>query len=149
MLITLLIGSLMVVGNMAIQISVVSFVIRLLLSKASERPTPLGWAGQTRVLGFVVLLLFPGEIPGDLPMGADKLARRIKAVRLTLTGVQGLDRAISSAGGVKGKVTSSSAMASSAAARPMIGPARSAPTSRASLRTAGPAWTLAPAVGGS
>ncbi|MBI5940850.1 MAG: TIGR03862 family flavoprotein [Caulobacterales bacterium] len=40
------------------------------------------------------------EIPGDLPMGADKLARRIKAVRLTLTGVQGLDRAISSAGGV-------------------------------------------------
>ncbi|MCF8505118.1 MAG: TIGR03862 family flavoprotein [Caulobacter sp.] len=40
------------------------------------------------------------EIPGELPMGADKLARRIKAVRLTLTGVQGLDRAISSAGGV-------------------------------------------------
>lgn len=40
------------------------------------------------------------EIPGDMPMGADKLARRIKAVRLTLTGVQGLERAISSAGGV-------------------------------------------------
>ncbi len=40
------------------------------------------------------------EIPGELPMGADKLARRIKAVRLTLTGVQGLERAISSAGGV-------------------------------------------------
>jgi len=40
------------------------------------------------------------EIPGDLPMGADKLARRIKAVRLTLTGVQGLERAISSAGGI-------------------------------------------------
>ncbi|MDP1631637.1 MAG: TIGR03862 family flavoprotein [Caulobacter sp.] len=40
------------------------------------------------------------EIPGDLPAGADKLARRIKAVRLTLTGVQGLARAISSAGGV-------------------------------------------------
>lgn len=40
------------------------------------------------------------EIPGDLPLGADNLARRIKAVRLTLTGVQGLDRAISSAGGV-------------------------------------------------
>ena len=40
------------------------------------------------------------EIPGDLPAGADKLARRIKAVRLTLTGVQGLERAISSAGGV-------------------------------------------------
>ncbi|MDQ3125330.1 MAG: TIGR03862 family flavoprotein, partial [Pseudomonadota bacterium] len=41
------------------------------------------------------------EIPGELPPGADKLAKRIKAVRLTLTGVQGLDRAISSAGGVK------------------------------------------------
>lgn len=40
------------------------------------------------------------EIPGEVPQGADKLARRIKAVRLTLTGVQGLDRAISSAGGV-------------------------------------------------
>ncbi|MGQ2990263.1 MAG: NAD(P)/FAD-dependent oxidoreductase [Brevundimonas sp.] len=40
------------------------------------------------------------EIPGDLPTGADKLARRIKAVRLKLTGMQGLDRAISSAGGV-------------------------------------------------
>ncbi|HRD29710.1 MAG TPA: NAD(P)/FAD-dependent oxidoreductase, partial [Caulobacter sp.] len=40
------------------------------------------------------------EIPGDLPTGAEKLARRIKAVRLTLTGVQGLERAISSAGGV-------------------------------------------------
>jgi len=41
------------------------------------------------------------EIPGDLPPGADKLAKRIKAVRLTLTGVQGLARAISSAGGVR------------------------------------------------
>ena len=40
------------------------------------------------------------EIPGGIPAGHDKLARRIKAVRLTLTGVQGLDRAISSAGGV-------------------------------------------------
>lgn len=41
------------------------------------------------------------EIPGAIPEGTDKLARRIKAVRLTLTGVQGLERAISSAGGVK------------------------------------------------
>jgi len=41
------------------------------------------------------------EIPGDVPTGADKLARRIKGVRLTLTGMQGLDRAISSAGGVR------------------------------------------------
>lgn len=41
------------------------------------------------------------EIPGELPLGSDKLARRIKTVRLTLTGVQGLARAISSAGGVR------------------------------------------------
>lgn len=41
------------------------------------------------------------EIPGAVPEGADKLAKRIKAVRLTLTGVQGLERAISSAGGVR------------------------------------------------
>ncbi|MFC7377749.1 NAD(P)/FAD-dependent oxidoreductase [Brevundimonas sp. GCM10030266] len=41
------------------------------------------------------------EIPGAIPEGADKLARRIKAVRLTLIGVRGLERAISSAGGVR------------------------------------------------
>jgi len=37
---------------------------------------------------------------GEPPPGAEKLARRIKGVRLRLSGVQGLDRAISSAGGV-------------------------------------------------
>lgn len=41
------------------------------------------------------------EIPGEIPTGAEKLARRIKAVRLKLTGAQGLARAISSAGGVR------------------------------------------------
>jgi len=41
------------------------------------------------------------EIPGELPTGADKLAKRIKAVRLSLTGFQGLERAISTAGGVR------------------------------------------------
>jgi len=41
------------------------------------------------------------EIPGEIPTGAEKLAKRIKAVRLRLTGTQGLARAISSAGGVK------------------------------------------------
>ncbi|GAA0613897.1 NAD(P)/FAD-dependent oxidoreductase [Brevundimonas kwangchunensis] len=41
------------------------------------------------------------EIPGAIPEGAEKLAKRIKAVRLTLTGVQGLERAISSAGGIR------------------------------------------------
>ncbi|SFS35497.1 NAD(P)/FAD-dependent oxidoreductase [Brevundimonas viscosa] len=41
------------------------------------------------------------EIPGEIPQGAEKLAKRIKAVRLKLTRAQGLARAISSAGGVK------------------------------------------------
>ena len=41
------------------------------------------------------------EIPGEIPTGAEKLAKRIKAVRLRLTGAQGLARAISSAGGVR------------------------------------------------
>ena len=40
------------------------------------------------------------DIPGEIPLGAEKLAKRIKAVRLKLTGMQGLERAISSAGGV-------------------------------------------------
>jgi hypothetical protein len=37
---------------------------------------------------------------GDIPPGFEKLAKRIKAVRLKLTGMQGLARAISTAGGV-------------------------------------------------
>ena len=41
------------------------------------------------------------DIPGEIPTGSDKLARRIKAVRLKLTGMQGLERAISSAGGLR------------------------------------------------
>jgi len=40
------------------------------------------------------------DIPGEMPAGHEKLAKRIKAVRLKLTGMQGLERAISSAGGV-------------------------------------------------
>ncbi len=38
---------------------------------------------------------------GDIPPGFEKLAKRIKAVRLKLTAVNGLDRAISTAGGVR------------------------------------------------
>ncbi len=37
---------------------------------------------------------------GEVPPGAEKLAKRIKGLRLKLTGMQGLERAISSAGGV-------------------------------------------------
>jgi len=38
---------------------------------------------------------------GEVPAGFEKLAKRIKAVRLRLTGIQGLARAISTAGGVE------------------------------------------------
>jgi uncharacterized flavoprotein (TIGR03862 family) len=38
---------------------------------------------------------------GEVPPGAPKLAKRIKAIRLKLTSVQGLERAISTAGGVR------------------------------------------------
>jgi uncharacterized flavoprotein (TIGR03862 family) len=37
---------------------------------------------------------------GEIPPGFEKLAKRIKAIRLKLTGIQGLERAISTAGGV-------------------------------------------------
>ncbi|WP_426051531.1 NAD(P)/FAD-dependent oxidoreductase [Brevundimonas sp. SL161] len=47
---------------------------------------------------------------GDIPPGFDKLAKRIKAVRLKLTGIQGLERAISTAGGVRFDAVSPSLM---------------------------------------
>jgi uncharacterized flavoprotein (TIGR03862 family) len=37
---------------------------------------------------------------GEIPPGFEKLAKRIKAIRLKLTGIQSLERAISTAGGV-------------------------------------------------
>lgn len=40
------------------------------------------------------------DIPGEMPAGPEKLAKRIKAVRLKLMGMQGPERAISTAGGV-------------------------------------------------
>lgn len=62
MLIPLLIGSLMVVGNMAIQISVILFVVRLLMRETDERPVARGWVAQTRILSWTVLLLFLGHV---------------------------------------------------------------------------------------
>ena len=70
------------------------------LSKPRGKDSATNWLRKVAGLSPAAVGLLR-EIPGDLPAGADKLARRIKAVRLTLTGVQGLDRAISSAGGVR------------------------------------------------
>ena len=70
------------------------------LAKPRGKDSVSNWLRKTAGLSPVGAGLLR-EIPGEMPAGADKLARRIKAVRLTLTGVQGLARAISSAGGVR------------------------------------------------
>jgi uncharacterized flavoprotein (TIGR03862 family) len=70
------------------------------LTKSRGKDSVSNWLRKTAGLSPVGVGLLR-EIPGALPEGSDKLARRIKAVRLTLTGVQGLARAISSAGGVR------------------------------------------------
>ena len=70
------------------------------LAKGRGKDSASNWLRKAAGLSPVAVGLLR-EIPGELPAGADKLARRIKAVRLTLTGVQGLARAISSAGGVR------------------------------------------------
>ena len=70
------------------------------LAKPRGKDSATNWLRKVAGLSPVAVGLLR-EIPGDLPAGADKLARRIKAVRLTLTGAQGLERAISSAGGVR------------------------------------------------
>ena len=70
------------------------------LAKPRGKDSATNWLRKVAGLSPVAVGLLR-EIPGELPAGADKLAKRIKAVRLTLTGVQGLARAISSAGGVR------------------------------------------------
>lgn len=69
------------------------------LAKPRGKDSATNWLRKAAGLSPAAIGLLR-EIPGDLPLNPDKLARRIKAVRLTLTGMQGLDRAISSAGGV-------------------------------------------------
>ena len=73
--------------------------LALRLTKSRGKDSVSNWLRKAAGLSPVGVGLLR-EIPGELPPGADKLARRIKAVRLTLTGVQGLARAISTAGGV-------------------------------------------------
>jgi uncharacterized flavoprotein (TIGR03862 family) len=70
------------------------------LAKPRGKDSATNWLRKVAGLSPVAVGLLR-EIPGELPAGTDKLAKRIKAVRLTLTGVQGLERAISSAGGVR------------------------------------------------
>lgn len=70
------------------------------LAKPRGKDSVTNWLRKAGGLSALAVGLLR-EIPGELPPGADKLAKRIKAVRLTLTGVQGLARAISSAGGVR------------------------------------------------
>lgn len=69
------------------------------LAKPRGKDSATNWLRKAAGLSPAAIAVLR-DIPGDLPTGPDKLARRIKAVRLKLTGMQGLDRAISSAGGV-------------------------------------------------
>lgn len=70
------------------------------LSRPRGKDSLTNWLRKAGGLSPVAIALMR-EIPGDIPTGPEKLAKRIKAVRLTLTGMQGLERAISSAGGVR------------------------------------------------
>ena len=69
------------------------------LAKPRGKDSATNWLRKAAGLSPAAIAVLR-DIPGHLPTGPDKLARRIKAVRLKLTGMQGLDRAISSAGGV-------------------------------------------------
>lgn len=69
------------------------------LTRPRGKDSLTNWLRKAGGLSPVAIALMR-EIPGDIPTGPEKLAKRIKAVRLTLTGMQGLERAISSAGGV-------------------------------------------------
>ena len=90
-------GSATLTVDLRPDLSIEALAARLARSRGKDSVT--NWLRKAAGLSPVAVGLLR-EIPGDLPMGADKLARRIKAVRLTLTGVQGLTRAISTAGGV-------------------------------------------------
>jgi uncharacterized flavoprotein (TIGR03862 family) len=74
--------------------------LALKLTRPRGKDSVTNWLRKAGGLSPVAVGLIR-EIPGAIPEGSDKLARRIKAVRLSLTGVQGLERAISSAGGVR------------------------------------------------
>lgn len=58
----LVIGSLMVVGNMAIQIFVMLLVLRLLIHRMAKLPGGKSLLFQTRTLGWVVFALFMGHV---------------------------------------------------------------------------------------
>jgi uncharacterized flavoprotein (TIGR03862 family) len=90
-------GAATLVVDLRPNLSIEALAVRLARPRGKDSVT--NWLRKAAGLSPVAVGLLR-EIPGDLPMGADKLARRIKAVRLTLTGLQGLERAISSAGGV-------------------------------------------------
>ena len=62
MFIPLILGSVMVVGNMAIQIVALLFVIRMLMKRLARQPSHPGLILQTRTLGAIVLMLFLGHV---------------------------------------------------------------------------------------
>jgi hypothetical protein len=61
-MIPLLLGSLMVVGNMAIQIFVLLLMIRMLIRRMARLPSHDSVMYQTRALGALVFVLFLGHV---------------------------------------------------------------------------------------
>ncbi len=68
------------------------------LAKARGKDSVSNWLRKAGLSPVAIAML--REVPGEVPANPDKLARRIKALRMTLIGAQGLERAISSAGGI-------------------------------------------------
>ncbi len=62
MLVPLILGSLMVVGNMIIQIFVLLLMIRMLMRRVAEIPEHGSVLFQSRSLGALVLVLFLGHV---------------------------------------------------------------------------------------
>ena len=90
-------GSALLTIDLRPDLSIEALAARLEAGRGKD--STANWLRKAGGLSSVAAALLR-EVPGELPQGGDKLARRIKALRLKLTGVQGLERAISTAGGV-------------------------------------------------
>ena len=90
-------GSALLTIDLRPDLSIAALAARLEAGRGKD--STANWLRKAGGLSPVAAALLR-EVPGELPQGADKLARRIKALRLKLTGIQGLERAISTAGGV-------------------------------------------------
>ncbi len=71
------------------------------LRRPRAKQSTATWLRKTAGLSPAVISLLREASPGALPVEPDELARLIKALPLTITGLAGLERAISTAGGIR------------------------------------------------